>query len=104
MFLSWLAVGLYMLLGLAVRTMPAGAHLYALGGHSRAGLDLPLAVSVCVQVESFSNLGGRWCRGQVLLVGKNEYGHTLQVLLFDQLGKLLWWKGEDQVFRRLVDC
>lgn len=50
-----------------------GADLNSLSRHSWAGLNLPLAVPVCMQVESFSDLTGRWRCGQILLVGKDEH-------------------------------
>lgn len=63
--------------------------LDSLPRHSRAGLNLPLAVPVGVQVESLGDLAGRRCSGQVLFVGKDEQRHALQVLLVDQLRQLL---------------
>lgn len=55
----------------------AGSDLNPFPGHSWAGLNLPLPVPVRVQIKSFSNLTGRRCCGQVLLVGKDQHRDAL---------------------------
>lgn len=73
-----------------INSRRVGSDLDSLPRHSRAGLDLPLAVSVRVQVESLGDLAGRRRCGQILLISKNQNWNALKVLLIDQLGQLLY--------------
>lgn len=47
--------------------------LNSLPRHSWAGLNLPLTIPICMQVESLGDLAGWWRCGQILLIGKDEH-------------------------------